>query len=75
MAPPFCFVLIFLSHRSQCGATFMDSPFNACGMHAIITVRVIENNEIYTVQCKNYSMVPLHDRVNGKFYFISRDRK
>ena len=37
MAPPFCFLLIFVSHRPQCGATFMDSPFNACGMHAIIT--------------------------------------
>ena len=24
---------------------------------------------------KNYSTVPLHDRENGKFYFISRDRK
>ena len=32
---------------SHYGATFIDSPFNACGMHAIITVRVIENNEIY----------------------------
>ena len=35
---PFCLVLIFVFHRSQCGAAFIDLSFNACGMHAIITV-------------------------------------
>ena len=41
------FVSFFVFHGSHCGATFIDSPFNACGMHAIIAVWVIENNEIY----------------------------
>ena len=27
MTPPFRFVLFFVFHRSHCGATFIDSPF------------------------------------------------
>ena len=41
MTPSFCFVLFFvfhLIHRSHCGATFIDSQFNACRMPSIITV-------------------------------------
>ena len=30
MTPPFCFVLFFVFHRSHCGTTFIDSPFNVC---------------------------------------------
>ena len=50
MTAPFCFVLLFVFHRSHYGAMFIDSPFNTYGMHAIIKVGVIEmieNNEIY----------------------------
>ena len=38
MALPFCFVLIIVFRRSQCVASFIDSPFNACGINAILTV-------------------------------------
>ena len=40
---------------------FMDFPFDTCGMRAMITVWVIENNEIYRAMERTICTVPLHD--------------
>ena len=47
----------------------MDSPFNTGGMHAITTVWVTKNNEIYRAMERTICTVPLHDRENRDFFF------
>ena len=58
-------------NRVLYGATFMNSPFNAYRLHAIITVWVFENNEIYRAMERTVCMVPLHDHENG-IYILYR---